>query len=78
MENVKQFRYLETVITFAESGTLNQAWFKNIGKVQRKETKKPLCNYHLKLDIRINCCIRSRLCYLCKTWTVIRNHSKKL
>ena len=64
MENVKQFRYLETVITFAESGTLNQEWFKNIGEVQRKETKKPLGNYHLKLDIRINCCIRSRLLFL--------------
>lgn len=44
MENVKQFRYLETVITFAKSGTLNQEWFKNWRSAEERneETSRQL------------------------------------
>ena len=75
IENVKNFVYLGTIITFNEPGTSDKELDRRIGLAHGKftELKKLLCNYHLALSIRMkfyDTYVRSRLCYCCETWTL--------
>ena len=77
IENVAQFVYLGSVISYSEPGTSDKELDRRIGMAHGKfaEMKKVLCNYRLKLNIRIkfyNTYIRSRLCYCCETWTLTK------
>ena len=75
IENVTHFTYLGAVISYSEPGTSDNKLERRIGLAHSKfaELKKLLCNYHLRLSIRMkfyNTYIRSRLCYCCETWTL--------
>ena len=83
IENVTEFIYLGATITYNEPGTSEKELDRRIGSANRKfaEYKKLLCNYHLKLGIRIkfyNAYVRSRLCYCCETWTLTQSQFDKV
>ena len=83
IENVTQFRYLGAIITYNEPGTSEEELDRRIALATGKfaELKKLLCNYHLKLGIRMkfyNTYVRSRLCYCCETWTLTRSQYAKI
>lgn len=83
IENVKDFTYLGAVITYSEPSTSNKEIERRIGLAHSKfaEMKKLLCNYHLKLSIRMkfyNTFIRSRLCYCCETWTLTQRQYERV
>ena len=83
IKNVTQFTYLGAIITYDEPGTSDKELDRRIGLAHGKfaEMKKLLCNYHLKLEIRMkfyNTYVRSRLCYCCETWTLTRKQYDKI
>jgi hypothetical protein len=83
IENVKLFVYLGSTITYNEPGTPTKELDRRIGLAHGKfaELKNVLCNYHLRLNIRMNyynTYVRSRLCYCCETWTLTRNQYERM
>ena len=83
IENVANFVYLGSVISHSDPGTSVKELDRRIGMAHGKfaEMKKVLCNYHLKLSIRMkffNTYIRSRLCYCCETWTLTKNQYERM
>ena len=83
IENVKQFVYLGSSISYSEPGTSDKELDRRIGMAHSKfaEMKKVLCNYHLKLHIRMkyyNTYIRMRLCYCCETWTLTQKQYQRI
>ena len=75
IENVLEFIYLGALITNMYPGTSDKELSRRIGMANSKfsSLKKLLCNYHIKLSIRVRfyeVYIRSRLCYCCETWTL--------
>ena len=83
IDNVKQFTYLGAISTHNEPGTSHKELDTRIGQAHGKfaELKKLLCNYHLKLHIRMkfyNTYVRSRLCYCCETWTLTSMQYQRL
>ena len=75
IDNVKEFVYLGTKITYMHPGTSDKELAMRIGMANGKfsSLKKLLCNHHIKLSIRIKyyeVYVRSRLCYCCETWTL--------
>lgn len=83
IKNVTYFTYLGSTISFNEVGTSNKEIKNRIGMAYRNfsELKKLLCNYHLKLSIRVRfyeVYVRSRLCYCCETWTLTKKQLNRL
>ena len=83
IENVKHFVYLGSSISYSEPGTSDKELDRRIGMAHSKfaEMKKVLCNYHLKLHIRMkyyNTYIRMRLCYCCETWTLTQKQYQRI
>ena len=83
IENVTHFTYLGAVISYSEPGTSDNELERRIGLAHSKfaELTKLLCNYHLRLRIRMkfyNTYIRSRLCYCCETWTLTSKQYKRI
>ena len=83
IKNVKHFKYLGSTISFNEVGTSHREIKNRIGMAHGKfsELKKLLCNYHLKLSTRIRfyeVYVRSRLCYCCETWSLLKEQLNSL
>ena len=83
IENVKLFVYLGSTITYNEPGTATKELDRRIGLAHGKfaELKHVLCNYHLRLNIRMkyyNTYVRSRLCYCCETWTLTKTQYERM
>ena len=83
IENVMEFKYLGAVITYDDPGTCNKELDKRIGMANAKfsSLKKLLCNYRIKLTIRIRfyeAYVRTRLCYCCETWTLTKRQLKRI
>ena len=83
IENVANFVYLGSVISHSDPGTSEKELDRRIGMAHGKfaEMKKVLCNYHLKLSIRMkfyNTYIRSRLSYCCETWTLTKTQYERM
>jgi hypothetical protein len=75
--------YLGATITYNEPGTATKELDRRIGLAHGKfaELKKVLCNYHLRLNIRMkyyNTYVRSRLGYCCETWTLTRKQYERM
>ena len=83
IKNVTHFKYLGSTISYNEVGTCDKEVENRIGMAhgQFSELKSLLCNYHLKLSIRIRfyeVYIRSRLCYCCETWTLSQKQLNRI
>ena len=83
IENVAQFTYFGAVISYYEPGTSDKELDRRIGLAHSKftELKKLLCNYHIKLDIRMKfyqTYVRTRLCYCCETWTLTQKQYERV
>ena len=83
IENVTHFTYLGAVISYSEPGTSEKELDRRIGLAHSKfsELKKLLCNYNLKLNIRVkfyDVYVRSRLCYCCETWTLTQKQYNRI
>ena len=77
IDNVKEFKYLGSTVTYNEPGTSTIELDQRIGMATGKfaQMKKILYNYHLKLPVRMrfyDVYVRSRLIYCCEMWTLMR------
>ena len=75
IDNVKEFVYLGSLITYSDPGVPDAEVNRRIGMALGKfsQMKKVLCNYRIRLSIRIRfyeVYVRSRLTYACGTWTL--------
>ena len=82
IDNVKEFVYLGSLVTFNEPGVADSEVNRRIGMALNKfsEIKKLLCNYRIHLKIRLRyyeVYIRSRLCYACGTWTLTKKQYER-
>ena len=83
IDNVKEFVYLGSLITYSNPGVPDGEISRRIGMSLGKfsQMKKLLCNYRIRLPIRIRfyeVYIRSRLCYACGTWTLTQKQYDRL
>lgn len=83
IKNLKTFKYLGAMLSYNEPGTSGMEISHRIGMANAKfaSLKKLLCNYHLKLSIRVRfyeVYIRSRLCYCCETWTLTKRQLQQV
>ena len=83
IKNVKSFKYLGAILSYNEAGTSNLEISNRIAMANAKfaSLKKLLCNYHLRLSIRIRfyeVYVRSRLCYCCETWTLTKHQLQQI
>ena len=83
IKNVKSFKYLGASLTYNEAGTSKLEIANRIAMANAKfsSLKKLVCNYHLKLSIRVRfyeVYIRSRLCYCCETWTLTKSQLQQI
>ena len=83
IDNVKEFKYLGATVAYNEPGTSTSELNQRIGMAVGKfaQMKKILCNYHLKLPIRMrfyDVYVRSRLTYCCETWTLTQKQYAKI
>ena len=83
IDNVEYFKYLGAIMSYSEPGTSEKEIVQRIGMANGKfsQMKKILCNYHLKLPIRMrfyDVYVRSRLLYCCETWTLTQKQLSKI
>ena len=77
IDNVKEFVYLGTPISYDHPGVSEKEADRRIGMTLKKfsEMKNLLCNYRINLQTRLRyygVYIRSRLFYACGTWILTK------